>query len=388
MRIVYFDTIAGISGDMALGAFVSAGVPLDELIAEIQKLHLRGVELEARHIERSGITAVKLDVVVSEQRKHHRHIQDILEIIEHSSLSNRVKERATRIFKELAQAEAKIHNTTVDRIHFHEVGALDAIVDIVGTAICLELVDAERVYSSPVKLGSGGFVETEHGKMPIPTPATVELLKDYPTVLTDIPFELTTPTGAAIIKALSSGVLTMERLNVEAIGYGAGSRELPGIPNLLRVLVGQLAAEYEEDEMVIVETNIDDMNPEIYPYVIERLLASGAHDAYLVPILMKKGRPGILLSALTQRASLDAVLAVIFRETTTLGVRIQHVERKKLPRSRRQVETSLGIVNVKAISLDGTEKLVPEYEECKRLAREKGLSLLEVYRALEKELSR
>lgn len=379
--------MAGISGDMALGACVSAGVSLDALASELRKLNLRGIELEAHHVERSGIAAVKADVVISETQAHHRHLNEITEMIEESALSSRVKKDAINMFGELARAEARIHNSSPDKVHFHEVGALDAIVDIVGTAICLEMLGAQRVYSSPVKLGSGGFISAEHGRMPVPTPATVEILKGYPTVLTDVPFELTTPTGAAIIRALSSGVLTTERLKVEAIGYGAGSRELPDRPNLLRVFVGELAEEYQEDEMVIVETNIDDMNPEIHPYVIERLLASGAHDAYLVPIVMKKGRPGILLSALTPRANLDAVLSVIFRETTTLGVRIQHVERKKLPRSQRQVATSLGMVEVKAISVDGTERLVPEYEECKRLAVERRLPLLEIYRLLEKELS-
>ncbi len=386
MRIVYFDTIAGISGDMTLGACVSAGVSLDALASELGKLNLRGIELEAHHVERKSIAAVKVDVVISETQAAHRHLNEITEMIEGSALSTRVKKDAINMFRELARAEAKIHNSSTDTVHFHEVGALDAIVDIVGAAICLEVLRAERVYSSPVKLGSGGFISAEHGRMPVPTPATAEILKGYPTVLTEVPFELTTPTGAAIIRALSSGVLTTEHLNVETIGYGAGSRELPDIPNLLRVFVGELAAEYQEDETVIVETNIDNMNPEIHPYVIERLFASGAHDAYLVPIVMKKGRPGILLSALTQRTNLDAVLSVIFRETSTLGVRIQHVERKKLPRSQRRVTTSLGIVEVKAVSVDGTERLVPEYEECKRLAVERHLPLLEVYRLLEKEL--
>jgi uncharacterized protein (TIGR00299 family) protein len=386
MRIVYFDTIAGISGDMALGAFVSAGVPLDALIAEIQKLNLPGVEIEGRHINRSGITAVKLDVVVSKHQTHHRHLHDIFGIIEGSTLSGRVQERAKGIFNELAQAEAKIHNTTVEEVHFHEVGALDAIVDIVGTVICLEIVGAEKVYSSPVKLGHGGFVETDHGKMPIPTPATVEILKNYPTVLTDIPFELTTPTGAAIIKALSSGLLATEKIQVESIGYGAGSRELEPIPNLLRIFIGELPQMYDDDELVTVETNIDDMNPEIYPFVIEKLLATGAHDAYIVPVIMKKGRPGVLLSVLTHRAKLDDILEVVFRETTTLGVRIQHVERKKVSRSQRTVTTSLGIVNAKVISLNGNERLVPEFEECRRIAVERKMPLIEVYNTLQKEL--
>ncbi len=297
------------------------------------------------------------------------------------------KGRAQSIFKVIAEAEAKIHSTSLEKVHFHEVGALDAIVDIVGTAICLELLGIECVYSSPVKLGSGGFVDTEHGKMPIPTPATAEILKDYPTILTDIPFELTTPTGAAIIKSLSSGVLTMEHLKIERIGYGAGTKEFDGVPNLLRVFVGELPQTYEKDELVMVETNIDNMNPEIYPYVLERLLAAGANDAYIIPVIMKKGRPGILFSVLTSRSAIEAIIDIMFRETTTLGLRIQPVERRKLTRSQREVRTSFGLVMAKVISVSGQERLVPEFEECKRLAHERGLPLLEIYNELQRQLT-
>jgi uncharacterized protein (TIGR00299 family) protein len=385
MRIAYFDTVGGISGDMTLGAFVSAGVSIDTLIGELHKLNVGGFEIEARHIQRSGITAVKLDVVVSSPQHHHRHVHVITQIIGSSDLSPRVKERATHIFRVLAEAEAKVHNTSVDRVHFHEVGALDAIVDVVGTSICLDLTGIERVYSSPVKLGSGGFVDTAHGKMPIPTPATVEILKNYPTLLTTIPYELTTPTGAAIIKGLSSGVLSSERISIGAVGYGAGSREFQDIPNLLRVLIGELPTEHEEEELVVVETNIDDMNPEFYPYVVEQLLGHGAHDAYLVPVIMKKGRPGVLLSALTNRGSLDTVLEVVFRETTTLGIRIHPVGRMKLARGQREVRTSFGLVKAKVVGADGKERLVPEFEECKRIALERGIPLGDVYSLLQRE---
>jgi uncharacterized protein (TIGR00299 family) protein len=388
MKIVYFDTIAGISGDMTLGAFVSAGLPLEDLAKELSKLSLQGFELQASHIERSGIVAVKVEVVISLQPKYHRHLKDINEIIDQSELSGVVKDRSKRIFHEIAVAEAKVHNTTIEKIHFHEVGALDSIVDIVGTAICLEKFGIGRVYSSPVKLGRSGFVRAEHGKLPVPTPASLEILKDYPVVLTDVAFELTTPTGAAIIKALSSGTLSQERIRVEKIGYGAGSRESEDVPNLLRIMIGELESKYDEDEIVTVETNIDDLNPEVYPYVIERLLSAGAHDAYLVPVIMKKGRPGILLSVLANRANLDAILKVVYSETTTLGVRIQPVDRRKLPRTYKEVNTSLGTVKVKAIVTDGVERLVPEFEECRRIATEKKLSLLEVYRILEAEMRR
>ncbi len=388
MKIAYFDTIAGISGDMVLGAFISAGLPLEELRKELEKLSIQGFEIEASHAERSGIVATKVDVEVSLQPKYHRHFKDIVEIVEKSDLSQRVKKDSAKIFKEIAQAEARVHHTSIEKVHFHEVGAIDSVVDVVGTAICLEKFGIERVYSSPVKLGSGGFVKTEHGEMPIPTPATIDILKDYPTILTDIRSELTTPTGAAIIKALSSGVLGSEQLRVEQIGYGAGAREIEKIPNLLRIMIGELAPEYDEDELVTVETNIDDLNPELYPFVIEQLLAAGAHDAYLVPVIMKKGRPGILLSTLVNRGKLDGILKIVFSETTTLGVRIQGVERKKLPREEKEIETSLGRVKVKAVVFDGVERLVPEFEECRRIAAEKKLPLQEVYRILEVELHR
>jgi hypothetical protein len=386
VKIAYFDTISGISGDMTLGAFVSAGIPLERLSAELKKLGLSGFELEARHVERSGIAAVKLEVIVSDTASYHKNLSDIQTLIDQSALGENVKARAKKIFNEVARAEAKIHNSTLDKVHFHEVGAVDSLVDIVGTAICLDHAGIQAVYSSPVKLGSQGFVDTEHGKLPVPTPAALEILKGYPTVLTDVSSELTTPTGAAIIKSLSKGVLSAERMKVETIGYGAGTKEIPGMPNLLRIMMGELEPGYTSDEIVSIETNIDNMNPEIFPYVIEQLLAAGAHDAYVVPVMMKKGRPGMLLSTLAERSKLDSLLQVIFRETTTLGVRIQPIERRKLERREKQVKTSMGVVRAKSIVNDGREILAPEFEECKRIAREKNLPLIEVYKLLEKEL--
>jgi hypothetical protein len=329
---------------------------------------------------------VKLEVIISSSQTHHRHLKDIYKIIDESTLSVPVKDNAKNIFMEVAKAEAKVHNSTIEKIHFHEVGALDSIVDIVGAAICFEKFDIESVYSSPVKLGSGGFVDTEHGKLPLPGPATSEILKQYPTILTDIPFELTTPTGAAIIKSMSKGTLAMERMEVRSIGYGAGTRDIPQVPNLLRVLIADLQPAYADDELVMVETNIDDMNPEIYPYVIEQLIAAGANDAYLIPVIMKKGRPGILLSTLVARSKLDAAIDVLFTQTSTIGVRIIPTERKKLLREEREVQTRLGKVKMKAIFIDGKERLVPEFEECKRLAEANKIPLVEVYRMLEKDV--
>ena len=385
MKIAYFDTIAGISGDMTLGAFLSAGISLDYLSSEISKLGLHGVEFQAKHLERGGITAVKLDVIISDQH-HNRNINDIFKIISQSSLSDRVKENAKKIFMQLAHAEAKIHSMSIDDVHFHEVGALDAIVDIVGAAICLEKFGIKKVYSSPIKLGSGGFVDAAHGQLPLPAPAVAEILKGYPTVLTDVPFELTTPTGAAIVKTISSGVLSNEQIIFEDIGYGAGSEEIKSIPNLLRVMIGELEQSGEEEESVIVETNIDDMNPEMYPFVIEQLLSHGADDAFLIPIIMKKGRPGVLLSAITSRSKLDDITNVFFSQTSTLGIRMQHINRRKVVREQREIESKLGKIKVKVVKYNGKERFFPEYEECRRLAIEKNIPLIEIYRNLEIEI--
>ncbi len=387
MKIAYLDTVAGIAGDMTLGAFVSAGMPLETLANELRKLPLSGFELSASHVKRSAVDAVHIDVVISEEPHYHRHLKDILAIIDGSSLPPEVKANAAAMFRILAEAEGRIHQAPAEQVHFHEVGALDSIVDIVGAAICLHHFGIERVYSSPVRLGSGGFVQTQHGRMPTPAPASLEILRGYPTVLTTIPYELTTPTGAAIIKALSSGVLDEEVLIPDAIGYGAGTKEFPELPNLLRLVIGRLEAGTERDQIVLVETNIDDMNPQVYPYLIERLLASGAHDAYLVPVIMKKGRPGILLSAMADRSRLDDVVEILYRETSTIGLRIQRIDRRKLPRRQFELQTSFGPVKVKAVLRGTVETVAAEYEECKRIAAERGLPLLDVMRAVEQEIA-
>lgn len=387
MKTAYFDTISGISGDMTLGAFISAGISIDELISELQKLKLKGFELSTHHVTRNGIVAVQIEVVIYEKPHYHRYLKDIETIIDKSDLSLRVKENSKKIFHEVAVAEAKVHNTSIDRVHFHEIGAIDSIVDIVGAAICLEKLDIQVVYSSPVKVGNGGTVNTQHGMLPVPTPATMEILRGYPIILTDVPFELTTPTGAAIVKALSQGVLTAEKIQVSSIGYGAGSREIGQLPNLFRILIGEIEPHYLSDEIVSIETNIDDMNPVIFPYIIEKLLAAGAQDAYLIPIVMKKGRPGILLSVLLERVKIYKILEIIFCETTTLGVRIQPVERKKLERTKKQVNTSFGVISVKVITVEGKKQLRAEFEECKRIALDKNMPLVEVYRILERELN-
>jgi hypothetical protein len=386
MKIAYFDTIGGIAGDMTLAAFVSAGLPVDHLSAELRKLGVSGFELVARHVRRSSIDAVHIDVVISHQPHIHRDLHGITTLVGQSTLSSAVKERAISIFRVLADAEARVHNTTPDAVHFHEVGALDSIVDIVGAAICLDAFGIERIYSSPIRLGRGGLISTQHGVMPSPAPATLEILKGYPVAFTSIAQELTTPTGAAIIKALSSGILDDEQVLVESIGYGAGTKEFAEVPNFLRVAVGTLPAETGHDQVVVIETNIDDMNPQMYPVVIEQLLAAGAHDAYLVPIIMKKGRPGILLSTMASASMVPRVVDLLYRETSTIGLRIQHIGRQKLVRRHFDISTSFGTVKAKAVVRDGREVITAEFEECRRIARETGRPVLEVMRLLDQEL--
>lgn len=387
MKIAYFDAISGVSGDMVVGALIDAGIDFEEFKREILKLNLGNFDVGVKKVLRSGISATKFDVIVERKEHEHRHLSDIFEIIDKSDLSEFVKGTAKKIFHTLAQAEAKIHNVSIDEVHFHEVGAVDSIVDIVGTAICIEKLGIEKIYASRIPLGSGTSVNTEHGRIPVPTPATIEMLKNFPIVLTDVPFELTTPTGSAIIATLAEYGLEKETIKVHSIGYGAGYYELPDQVNLLRVIVGEIEEKYGEEKLLLVETNIDDMNPELYPYVIEKLLASGANDAYLVPIYMKKGRPGILLSALVSEFKLEDVLKIIFTQTTTLGVRIIEIRRKKLPREQKEIDTPFGKVKFKLVFVNDSKRLVPEFEECKRIAEERNIPLIQVYKILESLVS-
>jgi pyridinium-3,5-bisthiocarboxylic acid mononucleotide nickel chelatase len=382
MRIAYFDTIAGISGDMALGALIHAGLPLDYLRNELSLLPLTGYELETRHLDRSGIQTIKFDVNVPVEEKHGRHLSHIHKLIAESGLPGPVIENASAIFTTIGTAEAKIHNIDIEKIHFHEVGAMDSIVDVIGTTIGLDYFGIEGVYSSPVKVGNGGTVRTAHGTLPVPSPATMEILRGYPIVLTDIPFELTTPTGAAIIKTLSGGVINREKLSIDTIGYGSGSREIEHIPNILRLCIGNLPAEPDEDEVTVLETNIDDMNPEVFPYVIDKLLSGGARDAFVTPVIMKKGRPGILLTVLVSPQRLEDMTSLLYRETTTIGIRYRTMSRKVLSRAIKTVDTPFGKMKMKEVEKNGKIHLIPEFEECRKIAEERNIPLIEVYKRL------
>ena len=377
MKTAYFDCLFGVSGDMILGSLVACGVPLDHLGNELGKLGVDGFELKESKVSRSGISAVHVDVKTKPQHEH-RHLGQIKNIIESSTLSGRIKEKAVRIFTRLAGAEANVHGTTPEKIHFHEVGALDAIIDVVGTCIGLEYLQVDTVVSSPLSFGTG-TVTCEHGVMPVPVPAVVELTKGIPVVRTIRKGELTTPTGAAIVTTLASSYGHLENFISEVSGYGAGSRESEEHPNVLRITIGKTTHLFDEDHSVLIETNIDDMNPEIFGYLSDMLLSAGAKDVFMSPLYMKKGRPGTLLSILTDESLKDTILSIIFSETTTLGVRITGVKRKLLKRESRIVDTEFGPVQVKVAFVDGAKRFAPEYDDCSRIAREKGIPLVTVY---------
>ena len=385
MRTAYFDCFSGISGDMTLGALVDAGVSIDDLRAELAKLSLPGYEFKIEKVNRSGIAATKAQVIIDPKSQKSRHLSDILNIIEDSSLAPTVKEKSGRIFKRMAAAEAKVHGTIPDKIHFHEVGAVDAVVDIVGSVIGLDLLGITQIITSSINVGSG-TVQTAHGIFPIPAPATAELLKGIPFYQSSLQFELATPTGAAIISTLSNSFGILPAMKVDRIAYGAGDKDFSDRPNVLRLMIGELAANYEEDRSIVIETNIDDMSPQVYDYIIERLMDEGAQDVSLSPIIMKKGRPAILLSVLTDRSKVDALLDIIFRETTSIGVRILEVGRKKLRRDIKEVDTVYGRVRVK-VSKHGNEILTitPEYDDCRRIAEGKKVPLKKVIEEAKKQ---
>jgi uncharacterized protein (TIGR00299 family) protein len=378
MTLAYFDCFSGISGDMTLGALVDAGVSIDALRAELARLDLPGYEISAERVKRSGLAATKVRVIVDGDERKSRRLPDIIRIIEGSSLSSAIRNSSSRIFKQLADVEAKVHATTPDNIHFHEVGAVDAIVDIVGSVIGLELLGITRIMASAINVGSG-TVKTAHGMLPIPAPATAELLTGIPFYQSSPPFELTTPTGAVILSTLGSSFGPLPPMKVDRIAYGAGDKDFPGQPNVLRLLIGEPVVTYEEDTSLVIETNIDDMNPQVYDYLIETLMRQGAQDAYLTPIIMKKGRPAVLLSVLTDKTKSDVVLDTIFRETSSIGVRIQEAGRKKLSREIREVDTVYGKIRIKISKRDDEVlTITPEYDDCRKIAEEKQIPLKQV----------
>ncbi len=387
MRIIYFDCFAGISGDMTVGALLDLGVSVDELRKQLAGLAVprSSYSLLVEETNRRGIRARKFSVHV-EEHQPHRHYSDIAGIIEKSHLGDRVKELSQRVFFRLAEAEARVHGVEIGHVHFHEVGAIDSIIDIVGTAICLDCLDIGEIHVSALPLG-GGYVETAHGRLPVPAPATAELLRGLPVHGMLGEGERVTPTGAAIVAALGSSFGTAPSMTVLATGHGAGERDFPDVPNILRAIVGEkTGAGLPGDELYVAETNLDDMNPEILGFLMERLFGLGALDVAFSPLQMKKNRPGVKLTFLCPPEKLQSLSRVVLAESTAIGVRYYPVSRIKLERSTEERDTSLGRVLVKVIQgVGGPARIVPEFEECRRIALEKGIPLLEVYKIIERE---
>lgn len=382
MRALYLDCFAGISGNMLLGSLLDVGVPENFLRSELEKLQLTGYHLSVQRVVKSGISANYVDVQLTDHHHHHRHLPDIIEIIDNASLAADIKENSKKVFQRLAEAEAKVHGTTPDHIHFHEVGAIDAMIDIVGTMIGLHYLGIEKIYVSKLQAGSG-FIECSHGRMPVPAPATAELLKQVPYYTGNIEKELVTPTGAAIITALNSEFSPMpDQFSTEIIGYGAGTWDLD-IPNVLRMHYGILQEQQEDNEIIIVEANIDDLNPQIYGFVMDQLLAGGALDVWLTPVIMKKNRPATLLSVMIQSHQLPAVAELLFRETSTIGLRYSKMARVTASRELVNVESPWGKIRAKVSRYqDRICNITPEYEDCKKVAKEYRVALKEVQQTI------
>ena len=373
MKTLYFDCFAGASGDMILGALVAAGVDPNTLREQLSLLKVDGFDVAFETVDRSGLSATYARVETTDETKH-RHLSDIKRIIEGSSVSENVKQRAVEIFTRLAAAEARVHNEPVDHVHFHEVGALDAIVDIVGAAICFDLLKIDRFVSSPLHVGSG-TVQMAHGRFPIPPPAVAELLKGVPFYATDIKGELLTPTGAAIITTVCKEFGPIPQMKADATGYGAGTRQYENFPNVLRVMIGETSSDGATDEKLwMLETNIDDMSPQILGHVMDRAFELGALDCYFTPVQMKKNRPGVLLSVLCANDRKETLMKLLFTETTTLGVRSYEVARRALRRSIVRVETPYGPIDVKVAHLNGNVvNEMPEFEQCRIAASKAGV---------------
>jgi uncharacterized protein (TIGR00299 family) protein len=438
---VYFDCFAGVSGDMIIGAQLDLGADFESLARQLLSLGLKGCQLNSRRVTRGGIAAIKFDVEVDQRKQPARKLADISSIISGSSLSERVKTLSLRVFERLAEAEARVHGTTDDEVHFHEVGAVDSIIDTVGAMIGFELLGVERFFCSPLRLGSG-FVETEHGRLPVPAPATAELLQGVPVHAGELEGEFVTPTGAAIVATLCEAFGAMPQMSIRKVGYGAGSRDPKGFPNALRLMMGEIEETDEMDSpvagatrpdrdtdlmqiresgtvtqterrrqkaegrkqkaesrrqkaesrrqksegyatpdeaIVVVETNIDDMNPQAYGFVMERAFALGALDVFMVPVQMKKDRPGVLLTVLCKPEAVEAIIEMLLIQTTTLGVRYYEARRRTLERTIETIDTQYGRVRIK-VARDGARTLhfQPEYDDCARLAIEANVPLLEV----------
>jgi len=387
MRLAYLDCSSGVSGDMFLGACLDAGLDAGILLADLAKLPLSGYEFRPERVRRAGLAGTHVEISAPGNQPH-RHLAPIEQMIESSALPAGVKDRSRRIFRRLGEAEARLHDQPIEKVHFHEVGAVDAILDIVGACMALERLDIEELRASPLNVGSGR-VMAAHGSLPVPAPATAELLRGIPMYSSGVEAELVTPTGAAIVSTLATGYGPLPAMRVDRIGYGAGTRDLPGHPNLLRLFVGETTPDSEPRTpnpdggvVAVIETSVDDMSPEVYGYLVERALAAGALDITCSPIEMKKNRPGLEIRLLAKPEHAEALADLVFAETTTLGLRISTAERRVLERESVSVATPYGEIRVKVGRRNGrVVNAAPEYEDCRKAAIERRVPLKEVMQA-------
>jgi hypothetical protein len=378
MRIAYFDCFSGASGDMILGSLIDAGLSPRRLREELKKLQIPTIHLKVKEVLKRGISATQVIVEGRNEKRSHRNLKEILKIVERSSVETEVKEKSKEIFKRIASVEGKIHRTPMEEVHFHELGGLDSIVDIVGSVWGIRQLGIEKIYVSKVNVGAG-FVKCEHGILPIPAPATLSLMEGKPIYSSGIERELLTPTGAALLTTLGSEFGPIPPINVEQIGYGAGRDNLPH-PNLLRLIIGTSESTSGKEKVMVIETNIDDMNPQFYDYLIEKLLAMEVLEVFITPVLMKKNRPGHLLTVICPSEKLPSVTKFLLRETTTLGLRWHEEDRARADREILNIQTRYGKIRFKLARWEGKiVNLSPEYEDCKRLALEKGIPLKEIF---------
>lgn len=396
MRLAYFDCASGIAGDMTLGALIDAGADLSAIQSGVESLGLPSVRIVATEVRRKGFRGLAIQIQHEPEHKH-RHLHHITEMIDAGQLSPRAKDLAKRIFTRLGEAEAKVHGVEIRKVHFHEVGAVDSIADIVGTSVALDQLNIERIQASPVPTGHG-FIDIAHGRCSIPAPATAELLRGIPLAVSNVEAELTTPTGAAILAALADGFGPLPEMTVEKIGYGAGTRDFDSHPNLLRVLIGEATGQVgatgnlqnnlQTDTICLLETNLDDISGELVGHCMTQLLSAGALDVFSAGIQMKKNRPGVLLSVLCRPDDAAKLETIVFRETTTLGVRRTAVTRDKLQRTPHQAQTEWGVIEgVLATLSDGKQRFSPEYESCRLVAEQHQLPLVTIYQAAQRVFS-
>lgn len=379
MKTAYLDCFSGISGDMLLGALLDAGLPLTDLQQTLEGLHLEGWRLVASLEARHQITGTRLVVKIEQAAQPSRDLKVIRELISAAGLDEAIKRKSLAVFSSLAEAEGKVHNRPPETVHFHEVGAMDSIIDIVGCVYGLMHLGLDVIHSSPLPLGSG-FAETAHGRIPIPAPATMSLLKGVPVFQPGLPFELVTPTGAALVKYFSETFGPMPSMTIDSLGYGVGSRDLPDRPNLLRVIIGKPTTDHGTETVVVLETNIDDINPEWLGYLMERLQGAGAMDVVFCPVQMKKNRPGVQVQVVGRPDAQEPLMQILFQESGTLGVRFHHTQRRVLAREEVQIRSPWGKMQAKkVVQPDGSSYLVPEYEACRAIAHQEDLSIREVY---------